>query len=162
MTRIHYQSPDQRFGVSLPADMMTRIRRVCHRAGTREVGGILIGYYANGNHWAIVTQASEPPRNSRAGPRSFQRGTSGLQSWLDRLWGRGRYYLGEWHFHPFASPQPSDQDITQMVAFANSPQFACPEPILLIVGGDPQALLQSSATVFPRLEKPIALTPIEA
>lgn len=157
MAEIHYESPDQRFCVCLPADVMRRIQQVCRQAGMREVGGILVGYYANENHWAIVTQASGPPHDSHAGPMSFRRGIFGLQAWLDKLWGRGRYYLGEWHYHPFASPEPSDQDIAQMAAISKSSQFSCPEPILLIIGGDPSISPQLRAMVFPNSGMPVLL-----
>jgi hypothetical protein len=46
------------------------------------------------------------------------------------------YYLGEWHFHPFGEPSPSDTASSQMREIARSPQYRCPEPILLIISGD--------------------------
>jgi hypothetical protein len=86
-----------------------------------------------------VTHASPPPPDTTAGPTWLRRGIVGLESWLARLWTRdGRHYLGEWHFHPFSSPQPSGRDLAQMRVIAKSARYQCPTPVLLIVGGDPQ------------------------
>jgi hypothetical protein len=63
----------------------------------------------------------------------------GLEVWLARLWTRdASYYVGEWHFHPYSRPQPSDRDLAQMQVIAKSTRYQCPTPILLIVGGDPK------------------------
>ena len=52
------------------------------------------------------------------------------------MWEQGLYYLGEWHYHPKASPLPSSTDVNQMFRFANSSDLKCPEPILVIFGED--------------------------
>jgi hypothetical protein len=51
---------------------------------------------------------------------------------------RKEHYLGEWHFHPFAAPSPSSIDYSQMAEIAVSRSWRCPEPVLLIIGGDPR------------------------
>lgn len=81
--------------------------------------------------------ASPPPPDSKSGTTWFARGVCGLQRWLDSLWhGPSRaYYLGEWHLHPGGAPTPSGTDLEQMTAIANNPRYACPEPILVILGG---------------------------
>jgi hypothetical protein len=54
------------------------------------------------------------------------------------MWVRQRrFYLGEWHFHPFNDPAPSSTDIDQLKKFSETPSLRCPEPIMLIVGGNP-------------------------
>ena len=91
------------------------------------------------------------PPDSRAGPTWFHRGTAGLQRLVGRAWrDRGEYYLGEWHHHPGAAPTPSLTDVTQMRAIATDPARACPEPILVIVGGDPADAWAISAGVYLR------------
>lgn len=87
---------------------------------------------------AIISLASGPPSDSTAGRTWFVRGINGLGRMLDKCFkSAGSYYLGEWHFHPFASPSPSSQDIQQMLTIAKDKKYNCPEPIMIILGGDP-------------------------
>jgi integrative and conjugative element protein (TIGR02256 family) len=110
----------------------------CETARQLETGGILIGHYTPLGDQAVITEVTGPPRDSIASRWSFIRGLHGLQQRINRAWRRRDYYLGEWHFHPFARPIPSDQDRTQIIAFSIDPAYRCPEPILLVVGGDPR------------------------
>ena len=54
---------------------------------------------------------------------------------LDRAWKQGQYYLGEWHYHPYALSFPSSADKKQMMDLSQNKQLNCPEPILVIIGG---------------------------
>jgi len=110
----------------------------CKDAGTHETGGIIVGYYNENLDCAIVIDVSLPPLDSKFGRFLFYRGVNRLQSWLETLWKRKEYYLGEWHFHPFASAKPSLKDKIQMEKIAKSKKYGCPEPVLLVLGGDPQ------------------------
>ena len=77
---------------------------------------------------------------------------------LDRVWGHRRdYYVGEWHFHPFATPVPSPTDEKQMAEIANTSTWRCPEPVLLIIGGNPQTRWTASATVTSRRGERVSL-----
>jgi integrative and conjugative element protein (TIGR02256 family) len=109
----------------------------CEKAHQLETGGILIGHYTPLADQAVITEVTGPPRDSIASRWSFIRGLHGLQQLINRAWRRRDYYLGEWHFHPFARPIPSDRDRRQVIAFSKDPAYRCPEPILLVVGGDP-------------------------
>jgi hypothetical protein len=81
----------------------------------------------------------------------FRRGTSGLQGLLNRFWRREhQYYLGEWHFHPDASPVPSRVDNRQLAEIARDLQYRCPEPVLLIIGRSPPTRWDAAAFVFLR------------
>jgi integrative and conjugative element protein (TIGR02256 family) len=107
----------------------------CKKADTFETGGILIGYYDETKEWAIVTDATKLPGDSVSGSNWLYRGIKGLQTKLSKIWAKNQYYLGEWHFHPFGMPIPSDTDRKQMVSISKSFQYSCPEPILILVGG---------------------------
>ena len=113
--------------------------RYCVDAGQNETGGILIGHYTPLRDQAVITQLTGPPPDSTAGPTWFVRGVTGLQRLINRAWRRRDFYLGEWHFHPFAAAEPSDRDRRQILDFAKNPNYRCPEPVLLVVGGDPSA-----------------------
>ncbi len=126
---------------------------LCRKAKRSETGGILAGRYSEGHDCAVVTEVTGPPPDSRSGPTWFKRGVRGLQQLIERLWGQGRaYYLGEWHYHPYGPPNPSKADVAQMTEIASSNGYSCPEPLLLIIGGDPKMGLEIKVFVFQRGE----------
>ncbi len=133
----HFRSPDKRFGVLIPEAALAKAVKQCGKAGRRETGGILVGRYTGTHDCAVVTYASDAPGDSQAGGTWFRRGVAGLQHWLNGLWKSKVYYLGEWHFHPYAVASPSGDDLVEMKLIASTKSYHCPEPLLLIVGGDP-------------------------
>ena len=133
-----FRSSDKRFSVLISQVELTKAVKQCGKAGQNETGGILVGRYTAAHDSAVVTSVSDAPRDSRAGGTWFSRGVAGLQNWLNGLWKSETYYLGEWHFHPFALASPSGDDLAEMRSIANTESYHCPEPILLIVGGDPK------------------------
>lgn len=153
-----FWSPDCRFGLRLSWGDIRRIRALCTRAEGNETGGILTGFYTPRHDCACVTGVTGPPRDSRTGATWFHRGIVGLQHLLDRLWSEtSRYYLGEWHFHPGASPEPSSVDIAQLRRIAVSPEYRCPEPVLLIIGGGPPLAWSLRTYVFPKHQEPLEM-----
>lgn len=132
-----FRSADKRLGLHLPIGIVQELLDRCREAGMLETGGILVGSYTPEHDCAIVSGISAAPPDSRRGRSWFERGVSGLQRWLNGLWRRQEYYLGEWHFHPGAAAFPSGVDLSQMQRIAKTESYHCPEPILLIVGGDP-------------------------
>lgn len=151
MTELEFRSTDKRFGFKVHGMVLREVLRLCERSAPNETGGILLGHYSTAHDFAVVTAITAAPTDSRSGRTWFIRGVRGLQRTVDRLWSRQRdYYLGEWHFHPGGAPISSSTDIQQMREIAESEQYHCPEPVLLIIGGDPKGSWQSRAYVFPR------------
>jgi len=132
---------DGRYGLRIPSKVLEKMMGLCGCAKDTETGGIMVGYYNRRHDCAIVTDCSGAPKDSLCEKRSFRRGVRGLQRWLMTLWNRScrRYYLGEWHFHPFARAVPSEMDVTQMRKNAEDKSYNCPEPIMVLVGGAPNA-----------------------
>jgi len=137
MPDLVFRSADHRFGLHMPSGIVHDLIDRCQHAGMLETGGILVGKYNSEHDCATVSAISAMPPDSRRGRSWFERGVTGLQRWLNGLWSRREYYLGEWHFHPGAAPFPSSVDLSQMKRIANTKSYHCPEPILLIIGGDP-------------------------
>lgn len=133
-----FVTADRRLGVVLDDEVRARLIEHCVRASQKETGGILIGRYSSLHDQAIVTEVTGPPKDSIRRRFSFVRGLVGVQRRLDRVWRHRDFYLGEWHFHPFMSAQPSDRDRIQITDFSKDPAYACPEPILVVIGGDPE------------------------
>lgn len=146
-----FASSDGRFQLQLFPEPLALILAWSRAAGIRETGGLLAGYIAD-THMAVVTDVMGPPPDSRFGRIRFQRGTAAVQGWLEALWQaeNRRYYLGEWHYHPLHSAEASSTDIDQMEQIARNPIYHCPEPHLLILGGNPQAHWALEAYIFPQ------------
>lgn len=161
MPNLEFWSDDCRFGLRVFVEQTSQILRLCIDAKGNEVGGVLAGFYTVAHDCAVVKAISSLPADSRSGKTWFNRGVRGLQVWLDLLWHRQRYYyLGEWHFHPNGVPVPSQVDAEQMKGIACSERYRCPEPVLLIIGGDPLADWTAKAYVFPREHDPAELAQV--
>lgn len=137
MAKYSYRSSDCRFGLTLDEKQLRKMLEYAKVAIPNETGGILVGQYSRSLDMAILHDVSSPPVDSRAGTTWFQRGFKGLSSWLKRLWKSNTHYIGEWHFHPFAQPDPSGVDRTQIREISQQTTYQCKVPILLILGGDP-------------------------
>jgi len=107
-----------------------------------ETGGILIGRYSDDLKWAEITTITGAPAESKQTLCSFVRSTRGIITKLKRAWQKQQYYLGEWHYHPNASPKPSALDLKTMVNLSKDEDLGCPEPILLVIGGSSSNWLQ--------------------
>jgi len=154
MTYLEFWSKDDLFGLKLPEVRIKELLRLCGRSSPHETGGILLGRYSNALDSALVMSITKAPADSQSGRTWFVRGVRGLQSKINTMWRRKQgYYLGEWHFHPFGEPSPSDTDSSQMREIARSPQYQCPEPVLLIIGGDPPKYWTARAFIFLRGRK---------
>lgn len=155
-------SVDRRFGILLKTNQLQKIISYCAAALPNETGGILVGNYNNFLNTAEVTKIAQAPKDSSFGRTWFHRGIHGLKAQLRRSWINNQYYLGEWHFHPHSSPAPSSTDIIQIKEIAGDKAYNCPEPILLIIGGNPTDKCSVYATVFSSNEGLIRLHKLEA
>lgn len=157
------RSLNGRLGMDLPTALLDRMVRLCQSAGRVETGGILVGYYSDNHAVAIVNAVSNAPVDSTQTRTRFHRGICGLQQWINRLWRQNQgFYLGEWHFHPFASPQPSPRDLEQIEEVAGAQVYCCPEPLLVIIGGDPRGAWNYRAFVFVGERGLVELMPLDA
>lgn len=158
-----FQSADRRFGLRLDARDVKKITKLCRRAFPNETGGILIGRYNERHDLAEITGISPPPPDSHQAPTAFYRGVQGLQRCLQRLWhGKRQYYIGEWHFHPLGTPEPSGRDAAQMRDIATAKNYRCPEPVLLIVAGTAERPLDFGAYVCLESGGPLKLAAQES
>ena len=140
-------SSDGRYRVRVGYHQLQALLAMCRESVNSETGGVLVGRYNEAHDTAIVTRVWGPPKDSVRKRTSFWRGTQGLQRQLDSLWRTREYYLGEWHYHPGGTGQPSERDIGQMVRIANSLEYNTPEPVLIVVGGSDWEVM---GHVFPR------------
>lgn len=154
-----FSSSDSRFRVVITPGAIASILRFAANANRSETGGILLGRYNSRHDSAFIDGVTGPPDDSAAGRSWFRRGVNGLRDLLTRLWnGERRFYLGEWHYHPGGSPVPSSTDAEQMKSIAGDPSYACPEPVLVIFGGDPSGNWDVGVIVYRRNDSTIPLT----
>lgn len=120
-----------------------------------ETGGVLVGSYRENGTLAIISAATAPPLDSRAGRTWFARGIHGLKPFFRRALTRGEHYIGEWHFHPGASPEPSPTDMESLRRLALEPGGAR-SPLLAIIGSSEGRMRVSMSIIvngeFVRLE----------
>ncbi len=148
---LRFRTPDMRFGLIVDATITGKILMLCRESGRVETGGILVGYYTEKHDWAIVTDVSGPPVDSKRGYVFFNRGVQGLQKWLNQIWWwKRQYYIGEWHYHPFNRPKASPEDTHQLQEHSVNVRLVCPEPLMLIIGGNPNGAWEAGAYVFPQ------------
>ena len=133
----YYESFNGIYGVKLPEQELHYIHDLCANSYPYETGGILIGRYSKDLKWAEITTITGAPMDSKRTMCSFVRSTQGIVAKLKSVWKNQQYYLGEWHYHPNASPRPSGLDLKTMFDLSKSEELHCPEPILLIIGGGP-------------------------
>lgn len=131
-----FKDKSQIYNIYLGKETYEQMIGYCSKANPYETGGVLIGSYSYNQTIADILQITPPPKNSKRSKYNFYRGSSGLKEILDIVWNQGLYYLGEWHYHPNASVVPSHTDLKQMFALSNNNDLKCPEPILIIIGGN--------------------------
>ena len=154
ITRQRWLTPNGEYALMIESQAWLRIESECKKAQGRETGGILIGTYTEDNSTAVVTEVSGPPSDSCRGFSWFWRGIVGLKELLARRWKwkRRTYYLGEWHFHPYLSIEPSGDDLTQMRNISQNFNYHCSKPIMIIVGKYCNEGRPIRAFVFPQGE----------
>ena len=144
---LFFEDKNQLYNIYLCKESYDQMISYCRNSNSYETGGVLIGNYSHNHKIANVLQITPPPKNSKYSKCSFHRTSSGLKELLDTLWNQGVYYLGEWHYHPNSSAVPSYVDLKQMFALSNNTDLKCPEPILIIIGGNEKDWI-ISASVF--------------
>ena len=136
MDNLFFQDTNQSFSINIEKKAYEQMLHYCVISNPYETGGILIGNYSSNQATANILQITPPPKNSRHAKYNFWRSSRGLKGTLDTAWKDGQYYLGEWHYHPNAPADPSNTDIKQMITLSNNKKLKCPEPILIIIGGN--------------------------
>lgn len=143
-----YLAEDLSLAVDIEPAALETMVELSMASGRLETGGVLLGRYSEFGDRVVVTKATGPSRDSVRGRFSFIRGVAGLTRRMGAEWAKGIYYIGEWHFHPFASPTASPRDLTQIKAFARDDDLRCPSPALIVLGGDPTAIYSMTVGVI--------------
>lgn len=146
--------------VSLPPDLALKLQRELRRAGTREIGGVLVGEHVGDGEFRI---ADISVQRSGGTASCFVRHPAMHQRFLQKFYRRtGSFerfnYLGEWHSHPSFSLRPSVVDRRQMQIIVESDDSAALFALLMITRLDSRGELAATANVFARGRRPTAVT----
>ena len=131
-----FYNSDTNLKIVVPLEQLSLLHKLCEESNPYETGGIIIGRYSDDGSVAFVSEMTNSPNDSIKKTTAFKRGIVELQKKLDMLWDKSYYYIGEWHYHPNSSSFPSEYDIKQMISLSQSKSLKCPEPILIIIGGN--------------------------
>jgi integrative and conjugative element protein (TIGR02256 family) len=149
-----WETPDSSLAMEVPTKCLDAVKDLCTQADEVETGGILAGTDVEGTT-ARILRATDPPSDSVQEPTQFHRGSEGVDEWLEEARASmGIHYLGEWHYHPRASPEMSELDRKEMNNIAADEEYACPHPLLLIIGGHASEQFTVNAYLFHRSGEP--------
>lgn len=103
------------------------------RARPWEVGGWLLGYWADDCRSLFVTQLT-PPTSGR--PWKVTISGDGHRHYFDQAWdasGGDVTFLGDWHTHPGQPATPSRRDRLALAKLATEPDYGTTQPLIAIV-----------------------------
>lgn len=117
-------------------------------SGDVETGGVLIGYRNDDGEYIIV-RASKPGPNAVKTQTRFEKDAVYCQKELldafNELGEKG-LYLGEWHYHPSGSNEPSGLDIKSLTEIAAQENYRINNPIMIILSRE----LEYAITIHDR------------
>lgn len=137
--------------VALPPDLIAKLGTALSRAGTREIGGVLVGEHTADLEFRVVDLSVQ---TSGGTENCFVRHPNKHRRFIDRFFRRtgadyARFnYLGEWHSHPLYLPVPSTTDLTQMQLIVEDGPKAPLFAVLLIIRLDRGERIELGATAF--------------
>ena len=120
----------------IPQKVVKQLKRELKRAGSKEIGGLLLGEYVEEGYFRIVEITVQHSGGTNA---EFLRQPGRHQTELDAFFARtgndySRFnYLGEWHSHPSFEAIPSARDICTMQSIVEDPSVGVNFLVLLIV-----------------------------
>ncbi len=137
--------------IQLPPNAMQRLTTALEWAGTREIGGILMGEHISENVFRVKDMTIQQHGGSFA---AFVRIVQDILTPLTEFFRstNNNYtrfnYLGEWHSHPSFVPEPSGRDRETMRGIINDPEVGANFVVLMIVKLSQTGQLDGTVTVF--------------
>lgn len=144
--------------VLLAPQVMKRLRRELWRAGSREIGGLLLAEHVADELFRVVEISVQRTGGTHVGfIRDPQRHRRQLESFFRRT-GEDytRFnYLGEWHSHPRFPAAPSSTDVESMQSIVEDPAVGVNFLILLVCRWGAARTIEATATAFRPLSHPV-------
>lgn len=154
---IEMSSPDKLLWVRIKKSALNDAILECSKSNDLETGGALAGYYSKNKSTCTIDSFLKPTSDSAHHRYNFESGVFGLKEIFSKLWPKKRFYVGDWHFHPKSSPQPSAQDLKQLKDISEAENMKCKAPLMVIIGEIPEPY-SLSVTVHFSDEGPISFS----
>lgn len=135
----------------LPADLVYKIIEALQEAGTREIGGILMGEHIGEDVFRVRDITVQRQGGSFA---AFLRVVQDIIAPLRRFFQATNHdytrfnYLGEWHSHPSFAPTPSSTDRQTMHDLVDDEEVGANFVVLMIIKLSNAGTLEGTVTVF--------------
>ena len=145
----------------LAPQIVKRLKRELRRAGTREIGGLLMGEHVADELFRVVEISVQRTGGSDA---CFIRHPKDHEVTLRKFFANTRdeytrfNYLGEWHSHPSFEPSPSETDMLTMQSIINDPAVGANFLVLLIAKLAGQKQIAATATAFRSGAMPVRVS----
>ena len=137
--------------VYLPNQIQRRLILALEKAGSKEIGGVLMGEHIGDAKFRVVDLTIQKQHGTFA---FFVRLVTDAVTSLQRFFKQTGYnyrqfnYLGEWHSHPSFPPVPSSKDIQSMLEIITDTDIGANFVILLIVRSKGAQEIEATATAF--------------
>ena len=137
--------------VYLPNQIERQLILALEKAGTKEIGGVLMGEDIGEEEFRIVDLTIQKRRGTVT---FFVRLVADAVISLRRFFKQTGYnyrkfnYLGEWHSHPSFPPTPSSKDIQSMLEIVTDTDIGANFVVLLIVQSEGVQEIEATATAF--------------
>jgi integrative and conjugative element protein (TIGR02256 family) len=144
--------------VLLSRQVTKRLQRELRRAGSREIGGLLLAEHVSEELFRVVEISVQRSGGTHAGfMRDPQRHRQQLKSFFRRTGeDYARFnYLGEWHSHPSFPTDPSSTDVETMQSIVEDPAVGANFLILVVCKCGTERAIDATATTFLSLNHPV-------
>ena len=137
--------------IYLPNQIERRLILALEKAGTKEIGGVLMGEHIGEEEFRIVNLTIQKRHGTFI---FFVRLAADAVASLQRFFKRTGYnyrkfnYLGEWHSHPSFPPTPSSTDIQSMLEIVTDTDIGANFVILIIIRYKEAQEIEATATAF--------------
>jgi integrative and conjugative element protein (TIGR02256 family) len=144
----------------LPSQLIRRLERELRRAGSREIGGLLMGEHVRDALFRIVDISVQRSGGSHA---CFIRHPKDHEKQLKKFFARTgsdytRFnYLGEWHSHPGFDPVPSATDVETMQSIVDDPNVGVNFLVLLVCRRATGGAIEATAVAFRAATEPLGV-----
>ena len=115
-----------------PIELMMQHRQL--KSDSPEAGGMLFARIEREK--VTVTTVTTPQKRDKRGRFFFWPSLSRQQALIDREFANGNHFVGEWHTHPQAVPEPSNLDLESMATCFIDSKHQLRNLVLIIVGTD--------------------------
>lgn len=142
--------------------VIERLERELRRAGSREIGGLLMGEHVRDELFRLVELSVQRGGGTNA---CFIRHPQDHKAQLEKFFAQtgndfSRFnYMGEWHSHPSFEPLPSDTDIRTMQSMVQDPDVNVNFLVLIVcrMASGPGRVLEVTATAYRPGATPVAV-----